>query len=307
MAKVEKGYKGHLARWIANILWGIKAPFSQMAMEVMSPLTLSTLRAVGGCVLFWTLSLFVKREHVPLRDVGVLALAAVFGISANQLMFIWGLSLTSPIDASIITTTIPILTMLAAALFLGEPITWKKVLGIALGASGAMLLIMSGHSASASGGGSSLWGNVLCLLSQASFVVYMTCFQKIVRKYSVVSVMKWMFLFASIYLLQISGSDVLATDFAVLTPSPWLEIALVVFGATFVGYLLITFAQQIMRPTTVSIYNYVQPIVASLVAVYMGMDRFGVVKVLSVVLVFVGVWFVTQSRSKESSVLKSAK
>lgn len=140
--------KGHAALWVANIIWGLNAPIGKSVLwseahpQGVSPFALSVYRMLGACLLFWTVSLFLPREKVAPRDIVLLLFASVFGIQLNQMLFLWGLSLTSPIDTSIIATIVPVLTMILATLFLREPITWLKAGGVFLGCAGALILIL---------------------------------------------------------------------------------------------------------------------------------------------------------------------
>ena len=194
--------KGHAALWVANIIWGLNAPIGKSVLwsethpQGVSPFALSVYRMLGACLLFWTVSLFLPREKVAPRDIVLLLFASVFGIQLNQMLFLWGLSLTSPIDTSIIATIVPVLTMVLATLFLREPITWLKAGGVLLGCGGALLLILvSRHG---TGGTSSVAGDVLCVISAVSYATYLTAFRNVIVKYSPVTTMKWMFLFAAV-------------------------------------------------------------------------------------------------------------
>ncbi|MCD8270051.1 MAG: DMT family transporter [Parabacteroides sp.] len=265
----------------------------------ISALSLTTFRMVGAAVIFWQASLFTKKEHVNHQDLMKLLFAALLGIVLNQGSFIFGVSLTSPINASIVTTTTPIITMIIAAFYLKEPVTGKKVLGIFIGAAGALLLILSSQATAASGGKSSnIWGDLLCLLAQFSFSFYFVLFKGLIGRYSPVTLMKWMFTYASICTIPFTFNHISAIDFANLPAEIYLDIAYVVIGGTFLSYLFIPIGQTLLRPTVACMYNYVQPIVASLIAVLWGMDTFGVMKGIAVVLVFSGVYIVTQSKSK---------
>ncbi|MDR3706006.1 MAG: DMT family transporter [Paludibacteraceae bacterium] len=295
----DKSVKGHTAMLVASILWGLSAPVSKEVLNAgVSALTLTTFRMVGGAAAFWIASLFVKQEHVNHKDLLQLFFAALFSIVLNQGTFVFGLSLTSPIDASVVTTMLPIVTMIVAAFYLKEPVTGKKVLGVFIGAMGALILILSnkGNLASHSG---SIWGDLLCLSAQFSFAIYLTFFRDLIKKYSGITIMKWMFIYASMCFVPFSYHDLTQVNFSEIPSAVYLEIAYVVIGATFVSYLLIMVAQKTLRPTVVSMYNYVQPIVASIVAVAIGIDTFGLVKSISIVLVFLGVYVVTQSKSRE--------
>lgn len=296
----SQAYKGHLAMLGANVLWGLMSPVSK-AVLIAGPITalsLTTFRMMGAAIIFWLASLFTKKEHVNHHDLMKLFFAALLGIVLNQGSFIFGVSLTSPINASIVTTTTPIITMIIAAIYLKEPVTGKKVLGIFIGAAGALLLILSSQTTGGEGKSSSIWGDLLCLLAQFSFSFYFVLFKGLIGRYSPVTLMKWMFTYASICTIPFSYNHISAIDFANLPTELYMGIAYVVIGGTFLPYLFIPVGQNLLRPTVACMYNYVQPIVASLIAVLWGMDTFGVMKGIAVALVFIGVYIVTQSKSR---------
>jgi len=203
--------------------------------------------------------------------------------------------MTSSIDASIVVSLLPIATLILAAIILKEKITLMKVLGILIGASGALLLVMS--SISPSKGSSDLMGNIVVLTGVISFALYITLYKSIIAKYSPITIMKWLFLFATIISLPICYSSVSSTNYASLSTDTYLRIFYVVGIATFLGYMLIAMGQKTINPTTLSMYNYIQPVVATIVAVLLGMDNFGLLKGISAFLVFSGVYIVTQGSS----------
>ena len=213
-------FKGHGAMLTANAIWGLMSPLAKIVMAggIVTPLVLTDLRIFGAMVLFWVVSFFQKPEHVHHKDMAKLLAASLLAIVFNQGCFIFGVGLTSPADASIITTSMPLWAMVLAAVFLKEPITGKKVLGIALGAGGALLLIMGsqGNNAPAASGGNPIWGDILVLGAQLSYALYIVLFKNFVQKYSLVTIMKWMFTYAFIFALPFSYSDLVATDWAAL-------------------------------------------------------------------------------------------
>lgn len=290
--------KGHLAMLGANSIWGLMAPVAKMVMAagLVSPLLMTNFRIVGTALLFWTASLFVPNEKVPPRDLLLLAGAAMLGILFNQGCYVFGVGYTSPAEASIITTTMPIWVMFLAAVILGEPITLKKVGGIVLGASGALMLVLG--SAKAGGRGDNpMLGDLLVLTAQLSYALYLTFYRNFIRKYSVVTLMKWMFTFASIAILSISSWQLTDVRWAEFTMREVAGVGYVVFFATFIAYIFIMIGQKNLRPTLVGMYNYVQPIVASCVSLWLGLDTFTFGKVIAVVLIFSGVFLVTISKA----------
>ncbi len=293
----SKNCTGHLCMLMASIAWGLMSPIGKDIMSTeVTALSLATFRMVGGSVCFWIASLFAKHEEVKPHDLMMLFFAALFAIVFNQGMFIFGLSLTSPINASIITTTAPIATMILAAIYLHEPVTGKKVCGVFLGAIGALILILG--STGSGGRNSSIWGDVMCFIAQISFAAYLTFFKNLVTKYKPITCMKWMFTYAAMCFIPFSYREVSVLPFGEIPAGTWGEIAFVIVGATFMTFLLLMFAQKILRPTVLSMYNYTQPIVASIVSVLIGLGAFGWPKGVAAVLVFAGVYLVTQSKSR---------
>lgn len=295
----DKNLAGHLCMFAACAAWGLMAPLGKDAMSNgISGLALVSFRVVGAAACFWLTSLLGhQKEEVSPHDMLQLFFAGMLAIVFNQCCFTIGLSLTSPVDASIVTTILPIVTMVLAALFLKEPVTNKKVMGIFCGAIGALLLIM-GNSGTAHKGGGSLTGDLLCLTAQCSFAVYLTVFKKVTQKYSVVTCMKWMFTYAAIFILPFTYGELASLPWAGIPASTYGETAFVVFVATYLAYILMMTGQKMLRPTIVSMYNYVQPIVACVVSVAAGLGTFGWCQGLAVALVFSGVWLVTQSKSR---------
>ncbi|WP_373799552.1 DMT family transporter [Bacteroides heparinolyticus] len=294
---MKKNIQGHLFALSANILWGLMAPIGKSALTEFSPLSVTTFRMVGAAACFWLLSLFCKREQVDHRDLLKMFFAALFALVFNQGVYIFGLSMTSPINASIVTTTLPIVTMVVAAIYLKEPVTNKKVLGIFVGALGALILITS--SRAAANGNGSIFGDLLCLAAQISFSIYLTVFKGLSQRYSPITLNKWMFVYASICYIPFSYRDVAAIEWSGISASALLQVGYVVVGGSFLAYIFIMSAQRLLRPTVVSMYNYMQPIVASTVAIILGLGVFSPEKGVAIALVFLGVYIVPQSKSRK--------
>ena len=292
----NKNLHGHLFALTANVMWGLMSPIGKSALQEFSAISVTTFRMVGAAAAFWILSIFCKQEHVDHRDMLKIFFASLFALVFNQGIFIFGLSMTSPIDASIVTTTLPIVTMIVAAIYLKEPITNKKVLGIFVGAMGALILIMSSQAASSGNG--SLIGDLLCLVAQISFSIYLTVFKGLSQRYSAVTINKWMFIYASMCYIPFSYQDISVIQWTSIPMVAILQVLYVVLGGSFLAYLCIMTAQKLLRPTVVSKYNYMQPIVATIAAILMGIGSFGWEKGIAITLVFLGVYIVTQSKSK---------
>ena len=293
---MNKNVQGHIFALTANILWGLMAPIGKSALMEFSALSVTTFRMVGAAACFWLLSAFCKYEHVDHRDMLKIFFASLFALVFNQGVYIFGLSMTSPINASIVPTTLPIVTMIIAAIYLKEPITNLKVLGIFVGAMGALTLILSSQTAGSGNG--SIIGDLLCLVAQISFSIYLTVFKGLSQKYSPITLNKWMFIYASMCYIPFSYQDVAGIQWAEVSTAAYVQIGYVVIGGSFLAYIFIMTAQRLLRPTVVSMYNYMQPIVASIAAIIMGLGVFGWEKGIAVALVFLGVYIVTKSKSK---------
>ena len=288
----------HLCLFFACAFWGLMAPLGKDAMtHGFTGIDMVTFRVTGGAVLFWLTSLFTPKEHVPKKDLLMLIGAAVFGLVTNQCCYTIGLSITSPVNASIVTTSMPIFAMILAFLILKEPITAKKAGGVALGCAGAVILIVTSAAAANSKVGD-IRGDLFCLGAQFSFALYLSLFSKTVRRYSVITVNKWMFTYATVMILPFTFGHMSSIDYAAIPTSTWLETGFVVIFGTYISYILMMIGQQTLRPTVVSIYNYVQPVVSVTVSVLTGIGVFKPTQGLAVILVCLGVWLVTKSKSR---------
>lgn len=268
----------------------------------ITPMALFCLRAFGATALFWLWSLFTApREQIERRDVWKVVLASFLGLFLTQLSFLLAITRTTAIDASIMSTLSPIMALVISALFVGERITWSGVAGIGLSLVGVLILIFNCVSIRSGADSTSVSGLLGMLVNTLSFASYVGIFRPLIRKYSVVTFMKWMFLFSFVFALPFSLKGLLAVQYAQIPANVLLEIGFLIFFATFVAYFLIPVGQKNIRPTIVSMYSYLQPIIAAVVAVAVGMDVFTWKKLLAAALVVAGVVIVNRSRSANFS------
>ncbi len=294
----QRPLRAHLSMFSAELFWGLMSPLGKDAMtHGIDGIDMVSFRVLGAALLFWTASLFTTKVHVPKRDIMFFAGAAVFGIVTNQCMFTIGLSITSPINASIVTTSMPIFAMILSFFILKEPVTWKKTGGVLMGCMGAVILILTSASAANAKVGN-ICGDMMCLLAQLSFALYLALFNPLIRRYDVITVNKWMFLWASILIIPFSSGHVMQIGWANVPVRTWMETGYVIIFGTFLSYLLSIVGQRTLRPTVVSVYNNVQPIVAVTISVLTGISIFTFPQGLAIILVFAGVWLVTKSKSK---------
>ena len=289
--------KAHLGLILSYVIWAVNYPLYKVIMpHYISPYAMTMLVVGVAALLAFGSMLFVPIEPVRRQDIlKLVAAAALMGI-AKKLFLMVGIQHTSPIDASIITTSLPILTLIIAAFYLKEPVTGKKITGIVFGATGAILLVMSGQQL-ANGNASNIRGDLLCLTAQLCFSIYLVFFRGLINRYSPITIMKWMFTGSTLSVLPFTYDKILAIDWAAVEWRTLAGIAFVVVGGTFISYLLVSIGQKRLRPTVVSMYNYIQPIAAAIVAILWGMDSFTFLKTIAVILIFSGVYLVTQSKN----------
>jgi drug/metabolite transporter (DMT)-like permease len=290
--------KGHLAIAAAYVIFGLNIVFCKdiATSGTVSPYVLFTLRALGASLLFWLLSAFLPKEKVERKDFAKIAAASLIGLFVPQMTFLMAITMSSAIDTALIGTLGPIFTMFFAFFFLKEPITGKKAGGVALSFAGILLLIFNSvHQGGAAS--TSPLGVALLLLNSLSFSLYLGLFRPLISKYSVVTFMKWSFLVSLVVSLPVSARDLLSTDFTAIPVNVRWEIAYLIFFATVVAYYLIPYGQKFIRPTLVSIYSYLQPIIAAIVSILAGLDSLSWQKMLAAALVVGGVVLVGKSRS----------
>lgn len=289
---------GHLAVAATYTIFGLNLIFCKdiANAEAVPPIVLFTLRAAGASALFWLISLFLPGERIARGDMGLIVLASFTGLFVPQMTFLSAITMATPLDTGILGTLGPIFTMFFAFFFLKEPITFKKAGGVALSFAGVLLLVL--NSVHAAGPASTTpMGFALLLLNSLSFALYLGAFRPLISRYSVVTFMKWMFLFSLLMALPFSLKGLLALDFGAIPPKVGWEIGYLIFFATFVAYFLIPFGQKRIRPTLVSLYTYLQPVIAAIISVWIGMDTLSWQKILSAFLIVAGVILVSRSRA----------
>lgn len=299
---MKESVKGHIALISANIIFGFSAPFSKLLFNsYLSYSSLLLLRSIGGAILFWVASLFIPREKLSKKEIGILIIAAFVGVIFNQGLYMAGLARTTPIHCGLLQTLGPVYTLLLATFILKEPFTFKKLLGVLVGMSGALILIFSEYSTQNAVNSHSYVGDILVIASGVAFALYLTLFMNIIKKYNPITIMKWMFLFSSIVLTPFyfhEFENIRNITFSDQKPilDFILYLSYIIIAATFIGYLLISFAQKRIRPTIVSMYVYIQPIIMTILSIMWGLGTFNVEKLVAAFLIFVGVYIVTRSK-----------
>lgn len=290
---------GHMSMLLATIMWGALSPIAKGVLEggVIDGLALSVLRIGGGATLFLLFSLLPKKLtgdcKIDRKDYLRLFLASVIMISANQGLYIIGIEYTSPVDTAVMCTMTPVFTLLLAAIFIGQPLTFLKVLGICLGLGGALVM------AFADGGNeiatNPLLGNSLCILAQLCAAIYYIFFLKLINKYPSFAIMKWMFLFSALTYIPCMFPFISDTQWQEINAESIWSLLYIIIFPTFLAYLIIPFSQRLLKPTVISSYAYIQPVVSAVISAAMGLALFGWDRIFATALIFIGVFLVSFS------------
>lgn len=263
----------------------------------VQPFAFVLMRVGGALILFWIVSTLFIKEKIDKKDLPRVALLAVCGVACNQLLFLKGLSITTPINAAIIMISNPIVVLLIAAVVLKEKISISKFAGISFGVIGAAIMLL--YSKTFSFGSETITGDLMILINSISWACYVVLVKPLMKKYNTFTIVKWVFLFGFLYVLPFGFKQFTEVNWASMPSSIWHDIIFVVVGTTFFAYVLNTYALRALSPAVVSIYIYLQPFLATLISVfYYHNDTLDARKILSAVLIIIGVTLVSQPFKK---------
>ena len=298
--KSSTNISGHIACFTAYAIYGnnIIICKDHTSGHLISPIGIFTLRSLGAGLMFWILSLFLPAEKVEKKDYLKILAAAFLGYFVTQLTFLVAIPDVTPMHCSIISSMSPIYTMFIAAVVLKEPLSWKKAGGVVLSLCGILFLIFNNASGTSGVSESKLSGIFLMFLNSLSFSLYLGIFKPVIAKYSVVTFMKWIFLFSALMSLPLSLREVVSLEWTKIPSVQMWELGFLIVFATFVSYFLIPFGQKRIRPTLVSMYSYIQPIIATIISIILCMDILTWQKLMAALMVFAGVFIVSRSRAK---------
>lgn len=288
-----------LAATTASTIYGINHTIAKGLMpDVIQPFGFILLRVSGAALVFWVISLFFPSEKVERRDWFRFIICAFFGMVLNMLAFFKGLSLSTPINSSVIITISPVLLLVLSAFILRERITWVKSLGIFLGLGGALVLILFGLKAQPNAPNIPL-GNLLFIINATSYSVYLILVKPLVPKYSSITLMKFLFLFAFLINLPIGISEFSEVNWTNLPFEAIWKLAFVVICTTVMTYLLNIYALKQLSPSTIGAFIYLQPVIAVLFAVLVGADSLTALRIGAAALIFLGVYLSTVKRARK--------
>ncbi len=282
----------HLALLGANLIFGVNYVIAKGIMpDYLEPRAIILLRVIGATIIFWIVGAFSPKEKVEKKDFLKFGYLSLFGVAINQIMFFEGLNLTTPINASIIMVGVPILVLVFSHFFIGDKLTQNKIIGIFIGFVGAAFLILQSGNFSFSS--DTFVGNIFVLINASSYGLFLVLVKPLMSKYSPITIMKWVFLFGLVFVTPISLNLVITADYDVIPPNIWVSIGFVILFTTVFAYLLNNYSLKTISPTINSAYIYLQPVIASVVALSFGKDNLSVEEVIAATLIFIGVYFVS--------------
>jgi len=286
-----KNIRAHIYLFIVNLFYGAGFTVSKLVMPAfIGPFAFILIRVTVTTSMFFVLHYFWQSEKVERRDMPLLALCGLFGVVINQEMFFMGLSLTRPINAALIMIMTPILVFLISLFMARERAGWHKILGLALGAGGA-LLIIGGKGFDFSG--PTALGDLFILINASSYAVYLVIVRPLMKKYHPLTVIKWVFTFGLLPVVVFGFNQIREVQWHTFTAQIWLAVAFIVICVTFFAYLLNILALRQVHSSIVGAYIYLQPVLATLISISLGKDQLTGTKIISALLIFSGVYLIS--------------
>jgi drug/metabolite transporter (DMT)-like permease len=286
---------------IVSIIYGMTFTIAKDVMpKYVEAYGFIIMRAGGATILFWLVWLFsrmskeVRDERIDPVDFPRIFWAAFFGVALNMLSFFKGLSLTSPISASVLMVSTPIIVLVLSAIILKERMQKRMILGIVLGLIGTAFLILYGKSVG--NATNATLGNFLVFVNASSYGVYLVIVKKLMEKYNPFNFAKWIYLVGFVMVLPFGWPQFEAVDWALMPMDIYWKIGFVVVFSTFMTYMLNLLSMKELKPTTVAVFVYLQPVFATIFAISLGKDELTLVKIVSAILIFTGVYLVTQKK-----------
>jgi len=288
-----------IAATLVSIIYGVTFTIAKDVMpKYVEPFGFITMRVGGSVLLFWFVSFFGPKEKIALEDFPRIVAAALFGVALNMLTFFKGLSYTSPIMGAVLMVTTPMIVLILSAIIMKDRMQKRKMLGIILGLAGTVTLILYGKSMV--NAPNATLGNLLVFINAVSYGFYLILVKKLMDKYNAFTFVKWIYTFGFLMVLPFGWSEFHAVQWAIIPTDIFWKIGFVVVFSTFLTYLLNLVSMRELKPTTVAVFIYLQPLFATIFAVSLGKDELSLIKLLSAVLIFTGVYLVTQKKTNNS-------
>ena len=286
--------KPHLALLVCNVLWAMDYPFYNIVLpHYVHPMAMVSASLVATALFSLVPLLWQKAEKVERADIRKLIGAALLIGVLRKVFIMYGLSMTSPIDGSIIDTIVPLLVLVLSVLLGMDRFTRLKISGLVRGMAGAVAVVRAG--AASNHAHSHLWGNVMIFLCACVTSVYMVWFKRLIAKYRITTVLRWVYCAAAVMALPFGIGPIVHTDFAAIARHALFPTLFVLMVPTYVPNLMLNYALKTVQPTVSSIYTYLQPVLAIAISVGMGLDKLHADTVIFALVIFVGVGLVLRS------------
>jgi len=284
-----------IAATLVSIIYGVTFTIAKDVMpKYVEPFGFIAMRVGGAVILFWLVSFFGPKEKIALGDFPRIIAAAFFGVALNMLSFFKGLSYTSPIMGAVLMVTTPMIVLILSAFLIKERMRKRKVIGILLGLAGTITLILYGKSMV--NAPNATLGNLLVFTNAVSYGIYLVIVKKLMDKYNAFTFVKWIYTFGFLMVLPFGWNEFQAVQWAIIPMDILWKIGFVVVFSTFITYLFNLLSMRELNPTTIAVFVYLQPFFATIFAVGLGKDELSWIKLLSALLIFVGVYLVTQKK-----------
>lgn len=302
---MQARYRTHLYLFVVNLIYALSFTIAKDVVPFyIQPYGAILIRVSIALLLFFLFQILFIKEKIRRADTGLLMLCGLFGVAINQLLFFKGLSITTPINASLMMTTTPILILLLSGIFHNERITLMKIAGVLVGAAGAVLVILSGSDLTRGSGQTT--GDILVLVNAASYAIYLVIVKPLMSKYHPLTVITWVFFFGWLIVLPVGWHEFSSIQWQLFTTPTWAELAFIVLFTTFFAYLLNTMAMKHVTPSVVGIYIYLQPALATIFALLLNKDEYPLIKIIATMLIFAGVYLVSARNSTAETTRSNA-
>lgn len=291
---------GNLCILLASIFWGLNVPITKVLIpDWMTGNGISAVRLVGGCVLFWIVSLFMKCRGIDKGDWLKIVLGGTVGLFGFIYLFVNSLKYGNPIDISIIMTLPPMFVILIGILFEHERPSWIEYVGVLISFLGAAVVIADGNSGKA--GSDNMLGDIMAIASTICYAFYLVILQKPTAKYKPVNLLRWVFLFAAIPGLSLLPGMQHEPIVHAQEATPWLEIAFILLCPTFIAYFLVQPAIKNIGSELVSLYQYLLPVFATIASVLMGIDHLRTMQVVAMAIIVAGMVLTNIGKKKRKA------
>ena len=281
---------------LTALIGGLNYTISKLVMpEFVKPLSIVVSRGIISIIVFSLVHFLFVKEVVKRKDYLRIFLAAFFGITMNQMMFYEGLSLTTPINASLMMTGTPFIVLLISFFVIKEELSFYKIVGIILGTTGTILLLLNAENSAIKG---IFTGDILILINATSWAGFLVTVKPLMKEYNPFTILKWIFILGFIMIIPFGCKDFITTDWKNLTVEAWWAFAFVIIIATLLSYYINAAVMKYVDPSVAGSYIYLQPFIAAIVAIAWGKDSFSFEKLIYLTIIFLGVYLVSYKKNK---------